>query len=57
MDSEGSLPVCARPGGLGGLCGQQLTPQTLAQQPLSAKGVTDVPGGTRSAWHLPEVQW
>lgn len=60
-DSEGSLPVSVQPGGIGGLCGQQLPPQTPTRQPVSAKspeeGVTDVSGGTHSAQHLPEKQW
>lgn len=60
-DSKGSLRVCAQPGGIGGLCGQELPPQTPSQQPVSAKSPQergiDVPGGTHSAWHLPEVQW
>lgn len=60
-DSEGSLPVCAQAGGIGGSCSQQLPPQTSSPQLFSAKtpqeGVTDVPVGTHAAHHLLEVQW
>lgn len=56
--SEGSLPVCAQPGGIGAANSSLLKPPLNSLYPLRAPRKEELISlGEHTAQHLPEVQW